>query len=148
MNNKPDIKKLAEMDGDELTAVLCRIAQPAANIFADPKVAEFFATGVEIRKNAPSMMVYMTQLAAAGAPVLLGDQHKEDIFEILAALKGVTKQEIRKQKGLQTMREIIHILMADADLMTFFRSYPEHNAPGDQVSDLQVRSAADGASAG
>lgn len=148
MNNKPDIKKLADMDGDELTVVLCRIAEPAANIFADPKVAEFFAAGVEIRKTAPSMMVYMTQLAAAGAPVLLGEQHKEDIFEILAALKGVTKQEIRKQKGLQTMREIIHILMADADLMTFFRFGAAHKAQGDQVGNLPVRPAADGASAG
>ncbi|MBR3797222.1 MAG: hypothetical protein IKK34_14520 [Clostridia bacterium] len=148
MKNVPEIKKLAELDGDEMATLLCRIAEPAANIFADPKTAEFFAAGVELRKTSPSMMVYMTQLAALGAPVLLGEKHREDIFEILAALKGRTKQEIRKQKGMQTMQEIIHILMSDADLMTFFRLGAAHEAPGDQVSDLQIRPAADGASAG
>lgn len=137
------MKKLSELNSVELATVLCKIAEPAANIFSDPAVSDFFAKAEEARKEAPNAMVFYARLVALGAPVILGDQRREDIFAILAAVRGVDVQVIREQPGMQTVQEVVQALMCDTDMMTFFRGRPKGQAERNQRGDLPVRSATD-----
>ena len=145
---KNEIKKLSEMTSEELAVALCKMAQPIADIFGDPDVAEFFSQGVKLREESPSQMVYMTRLVALAAPVILGEKHRNDVFAILAAIKGVEVEAVRDQPGMQTVNEVVQILMTDTDMMTFFRPRSARNSKINPGSNIQVRSTTDGAVAG
>lgn len=114
------MKKLSEMNTVEMTQVLCRIAEPAATLFADNSVADAFAEAVKAREAATNHMQFFTRCIAIFAPVIL-DRHRDEVFAILAAIKGVSVEEINAQPGMQTVREIVEMLTADQELTTFFR---------------------------
>lgn len=112
--------KLSEMNGEELSVCLCKIAEPLERIGFDEKTTETFQKIADLSKSGMNNIRQTSMMIGKFIPLLLGD-HREDTFAILAAINGKTVEEIRSQKGMQTIKELKNAL-ADPDLMDFFSS--------------------------
>lgn len=112
--------KLSEMNGEELSVCLCKIAEPLERIGSDKKTTEAFQEISNFIKSGMNNIQQTTMMIGKFVPLLLGD-HREDTFAILAAINDKTVEEIRSQNGMQTIKELKNAL-ADPDLMDFFTS--------------------------
>lgn len=140
------MKKISEMNGEELAITLCNLSEPAASLFGDPEVANMINAVGEIKETNP--LNYLAKTVGIFAPVILGDKHREDVFAILAVVRGVNVKVIREQNGLQTVREIVQLLFKDFDAMTFFRPAADRTAVEGEGNAVPVRTATDGEGAG
>lgn len=141
------MKKLSEMNSEELTVALCKLAEPAANLFGDPDVTDALQKMTEAKSECKTVMQLMAKAIGIFAPVLLGDKHRNDVFQIVAAVRGVDVKVIREQNGLQTVKEIVQLLIKDVDAMTFFRPDAHGETERGSGDAVQVREPADGAGA-
>lgn len=112
--------KLSEMNGEELSVCLCKIAEPIERIGFDKKTTAVFQEIADMSKDNMNNIQKASAMIGKYVPLLLGD-HREDTFAILAAINGKTVEEIRSQKGMQTIKELKNAL-ADPNLMDFFTS--------------------------
>lgn len=122
------MKKLAELNVDEMTLLMCRVAEPAGNLFADGAVIAAFVDVAKVLQEANFRLAGIAYFASKIIPVLLGDAHKEDTLAILAAFDGRPVDELRKQNGLKTMKGLYQIFMEDQDAINFFRPDEEVQA--------------------
>lgn len=119
------MKKIAEMTANELIAFICKIAGPAENLFSDGAVMESLKEMKErIPENATVETVF-SMFTAIMFPRLTGEAHKKDTFAILAALDGVSVEEIEGRNGLETMRDMFVVFVVDRDVETIFRPCAE-----------------------
>lgn len=132
--------KLSEMNGEELSVCLCKIAEPLERIGFDKKTTETFQEIADLSKSGMNNIQQTSMMIGKFVPLLLGD-HREDTFAILAAINNKTVEEIRSQKGMQTIKELKNAL-ADPDLMDFLRR-PCIRSESCNGGDLQARSTAD-----
>lgn len=112
--------KLSEMNGEELSVCLCKIAESIERIGFDEKTTETFQKIADLSKSGMNNIQQTSMMIGKFVPLLLGD-HREDTFAILAAINSKTVEEIRSQKGMQTIKELKDAL-SDPDLMDFFSS--------------------------
>lgn len=112
--------KLSEMNGEELSVCLCKIAEPLERIGFDKKTTETFQKIADLSKSGMNNIQKASAMIGKYVPLLLGD-HREDTFAILAAIDDKTVEEIRSQNGMQTIKELKDAL-TDPDLMDFFSS--------------------------
>ena len=108
--------KLSEMNTAEMAKALCILAAPVGNICSDDKLLRSIA---DAGRAGETMGAKVAELLPKVIPSLLGD-HFEDLVTILAALTGKTETAIRKQKGVETIRDIKECF--DKDLLDFFKS--------------------------
>lgn len=137
------MKKISEMNSVEFSRIMCMISAPAERLFSDPEVLSMLERMRDVLKesrNAP--FVFMARSAATVVPVLLGDGHRDDVFTIAAALKGVSIDEIRKQTGVQTIRDMWDIFTGDHELMTFFLPVQAVRSGEREAGSVQARDAA------
>lgn len=109
--------KLSEMNSDQLSACLCKIAPALESIGMDEKFSDALKRIADKDKDLKPAQQGAVMIGAF-VPMLLGD-HKDDTFAVLAALSGKTVKEIREQNGMQTIKEVKEAL-SDRDLMDFF----------------------------
>lgn len=122
------MKKLAEMNGNDMSDVLCAIAVPAGNIFSDGAVIDAFREMTkQLKPNAP-MLQSLGVFTATMVPVLLGKEHRYDTYAIMGMMTGKTAEEIAAQNGMATIRDLYAMLTQDVDLGEFFR--PDESRPG------------------
>lgn len=116
--------RLSELTTDQGLDVLCEISPYVNNIACDEGF--FSAIGKGIKTDG------MTKagLMLAGAerlnkliPILL-QTHRKDIYGILGAINGVSKEEIAAQNVLKTAMQIRDALK-DEELLGFFKSCAE-----------------------
>lgn len=138
MGKKP-IKKLSEMNSEELMVALCRLAEPAANLFGDPAVMDALHRLTEEKSSCDTMLQLMAKAVGIISPVILGEKHRDDVFQIVSAVRGVDVSVIRKQNGLQTVREIVQILFQDIDAIAFFRPDAQRKAKKSEGNAVQAR---------
>ena len=98
--------KLSEMNTDQMAKCMCELVEPAAEIMADEAVLKAVAGFANTK--AQSFLQIISSAATALVPLQLKN----------ACLKPAT--EIRKQKGLQTIKDVRECL--DQDLIDFFKS--------------------------
>lgn len=110
--------KLSEMNGEELSVCLCKIAESIERIGFDKKTTAVFQEIADLSKSGMNNIQQTSMMIGKFVPLLLGD-HREDTFAILAAINDKTVDEIRSQNGMQTIKELKNAL-ADPDLMDFF----------------------------
>ena len=109
--------KISEMNTNQAADVLVRIADPASNIMHDKKVfdmLEKLATG-----NDSSPVKFFADNLTMVVTVLLKD-HRNDVFEIVAALSEKTVEEVGNQNIKTTVFDIKESF--DKDLLDFFGS--------------------------
>lgn len=122
------MRKIAEMTMDELTLALCQMAEPASNIMSDGAVSEAFVEmGKKLNKKA-SLLQNIAVFTSVLVPVLLGEKHRDDTYAVLAALEGVTVEEIRKQNGIRTVKDLFEVFMINKQTVAAFRADPEVRA--------------------
>lgn len=109
--------KLSEMNTDQMAKCMCELVEPAAEIMADEAVSKAVA-GFDNTKD-QSFLQMIGSAATALVPLLL-KTHYTALVTVLSAMTGKTVAVIRKQKGLQTIKDVRECL--DQDLIDFFKS--------------------------
>ena len=115
------MKKISQMNTDELGAFLCEVAEPVSNLVTDAVVIEALTDMARKMQGNKSMFVVFGLFSSTVIPIMLGKNHKEDTYKILAAVSGKTVDEIRSQNGLKTAKEVWELLMTDRDMGDMFR---------------------------
>lgn len=108
--------KLSEMSTADMAKALCKMAAPAGRLCADVKMMRCIA---EAGKGKETLAEKLAALMPEVIPALLGE-HFDDLVTILSALTGKDEEAIRRQKGVETIRDISECL--DGDLLDFFKS--------------------------
>lgn len=113
------MRKLSDLGTDECMDVLCTIA-PSIQAIVDDK--DIMSTlGKAVNKNgltaAGVLMAAASKLVGA-APVLF-KTHREDVYNIISSVGGVTVDEVKSQNMLDTMQQMKEILQ-DKPLLDFF----------------------------
>lgn len=115
------MKKLAEMNTDELSVCLCKAAEPIANLMMDNEVTEAFVELAKKMDENKNMVCVFGSFVSVIVPALLGERHRNDTYALLAAVSGRTVAEIRKQNGFVTAKEVWQLFMTDVDMGSMFR---------------------------
>lgn len=105
--------KLGDMSTVEMGKALCQIAPAIERIVEDPKFTELMRPKKEEERQT------VAHILAVMAPVLL-DSHLDDTLTVLSVLTGKKVTELRKQKGTQTIKDIMQCM--DKDIVDFFTS--------------------------
>ena len=123
------MRKLSELKAVELDKCICEMAYPAERLFRDAAVRTALDDMTKaIGDNATvetAMSCYMTILH----PVLCGEAHRGDTYAILAALDGVTAEEIAERNGIEVMRYVFRTFVLEKDVPAIFR--PRYEARGE-----------------
>lgn len=102
--------KLAEMNTEQMAKALCEMAPAVGRIMDDEDVKTALDDGK--KENAA-----LSQLVGKIIPALL-DRHFDDVLTVLSVLTGKSKAVIRKQKGGDTIKDVMNCL--DTDVIDFF----------------------------
>lgn len=111
--------KLSEMTTGQAADAMILIAEPVANISADPQVTSALSNYSKAQKSGKTVAETFGKIIGKLAPVLLKD-HRADIYAVLSVLTGKTAVEIDGQKITQTIADLKACW--DGDLADFFKS--------------------------
>lgn len=109
--------KLSEMNTDQMAKCMCELVEPAAEIMADEAVMKAV---VELDNMKDQSFLQIISSAARVLVPLLLKTHYTALVTVLSAMTGKPVAVIRKQKGLQTIKDVRECL--DQDLIDFFNS--------------------------
>lgn len=122
------MKKLSEMNAVELSAAICKMAEPASRLVEDERVFDVMRGMAEKLKEAKipikGIAVFLTTLV----PVLLGDTHRNDTLEILAAVSGEDPEALKRKNGILVAKQLYSLMMEDTDALRAFRPDQEARA--------------------
>ena len=111
--------KLSEMSTGEMADVLVQIAEPVANIAADPKITAALDGYSKAQKSGKTVAETFGKMIGKLAPALL-QTRRNDVYVILSVLTGKTIAEIDAQKFTQTVSDVKACW--DSELLDFFKS--------------------------
>lgn len=122
------MRKIAEMNTDEMAIAICQMAEPVSNIMSDGMVSDAFVEmSKKLNKNS-TLLQNIAVFTSVLVPVLLGEKHRNDTYAVLAALEGTTVENIRKQNGIKTAKDLFDVFMANKETTTIFRPDQEVRA--------------------
>ena len=115
------MKKISEMTACEISVCLCKIAEPAEKLLSDSAVIEAldgFRNAIPEKVSvATAFSLFTTMLV----PKLMDKKHQKDVYSILAAIDGVTVEDVQKRNGLETVRDMFVVFAMERDVETIFR---------------------------
>lgn len=115
--------KISELTTERAADVLCEVSIYALNILSDKELLASLRMqleGTDGDRTKAELIAIASEKVAELIPLLL-KKHKDDVFGIVAAVNGLTLEQVRKQKIIATanaVREMAH----DKDLIDFFKS--------------------------
>lgn len=109
--------KISQMTTDQAADVLVRIAEPATNLMHDEEFYKMLEK-VANSQDASPIKFLADNLTAIVTAFL--KNHKQDVFEVVAALSEKTSSDVANQKITETIKDIKDCL--DGDLIDFFGS--------------------------
>lgn len=113
------MRKLSDLGTDECLDVLCAIAPSIQAIVEDKDIMTALGKAID-KKGLTKAGVLMTAASKlVGAVPLLFKAHREDVYNILSSVGGVTVEEVKAQNVLDTMQQLKEILQ-DKPLLDFF----------------------------
>lgn len=115
--------KISELTTDRAADVLCEISIYALNILSDKELLTALRTqidGTSGDSTKAELIAIASEKIAELIPLLL-KKHKNDVFGIVAAVNGLTLEQVRKQKIITTANAIKEMAQ-DKDLIDFFKS--------------------------
>ena len=114
--------KISELSTDKGLDVLCEIAEPLGAIVTDAALLDALKEKLVAGENATK-----AELVSAGLkrisnlmPIIL-KTHRDDVYAIVAAINGVTADDIRKQNFIKTAMDIRDVVN-DKAFKDFFSS--------------------------
>ena len=75
-----------------------------------------------------SVLAMFGMFVSVVVPTLLGEKHRDDTYALLAAVSGVSVDEVKKQNGFKTAKDVWSIFMTDVDMASMFRDGDEARA--------------------
>ena len=126
--------KLSDIKGDRTLDVVADLISPVCNIAADKEVTIFqrmvLPAGADPRQ-------FTIQRIQKQIPLLLR-RHKQDVCEILAAIKGMLVDEYKNALNLGTLAADLLELVSDEDFTAFFSSaQTEESASGSAPENIK-----------
>lgn len=115
--------KISELTTERAADVLCEVSIYALNILSDKELLASLRMqleGTDGDSTKAEMIAVASEKIAELVPLLL-KKHKDDVFGIVAAVNGLTLEQVRQQKVIKTMTAIKEMAQ-DKDLIDFFRS--------------------------
>ena len=115
--------KISELTTERAADVLCEVSIYALNILSDNELIASLRMqldGTDGDRTKAEMIAIASEKVAELVPLLL-KKHKDDVFGIVAAVNGLTLEQVRRQKIIKTMNAIKEMAQ-DKDLIDFFRS--------------------------
>ena len=115
--------KISELTTERAADVLCEVSIYALNILSDKELIASLRMqleGTDGDRTKAELIAIASEKIAELIPLLL-KKHKDDVFGIVAAVNGLTLEQVRQQKIIKTMTAIKEMAQ-DKDLIDFFRS--------------------------
>lgn len=115
--------KISELTTERAADVLCEVSIYALNILSDKELLASLhmqLEGTDGDSTKAELIAVASEKIAELVPLLL-KKHKDDVFGIVAAVNGLTLEQVRQQKIIKTMTAIKEMAQ-DKDLIDFFRS--------------------------
>lgn len=115
--------KISKLTTERAADVLCEVSIYALNILSDKELLASLRMqleGTDGDRTKAEMIAIASEKVAELIPLIL-KKHKDDVFGIVAAINGLTLEQVRKQKIIKTMTAIKEMAQ-DKDLIDFFRS--------------------------
>ena len=108
--------RISDMTTEQLAPVLCELAVPVSDIATDDSTLESLKSVANGKSNISQLGAFVREII----PLLL-KTHFESTCKIIAILTGKKLEEVKKQKGLQTISDAVSVF--DDDFMDFFKSF-------------------------
>ena len=115
--------KISELTTERAADVLCEVSIYALNILSDKELLASLRMQIDGKdgdSTKAELIAVASEKIAELIPLLL-KKHKDDVFGIVAAVNGLTLEQVRQQKIIKTMTAIKEMAQ-DKDLIDFFRS--------------------------
>lgn len=115
--------KISELTTERAADVLCEVSIYALNILSDKELIASLRMqleGTDGDRTKAEMIAIASEKVAELIPLIL-KKHKDDVFGIVAAVNGLTLEQVRQQKIIKTMTAIKEMAQ-DKDLIDFFKS--------------------------
>jgi hypothetical protein len=115
--------KISELTTERAADVLCEVSIYALNILSDKELLASLRMqleGTDGERTKAELIAIASEKVAELVPLLL-KKHKDDVFGIVAAVNGLTLEQVRQQKIIKTMNAIKEMAQ-DKDLIDFFKS--------------------------
>lgn len=115
--------KISELTTERAADVLCEVSIYVLNILSDKELIASLRMqldGTDGDRTKAEMIAIASEKVAELIPLLL-KKHKHDVFGIVAAVNGLTLEQVRQQKIIKTMSAIKEMAQ-DKDLIDFFKS--------------------------
>lgn len=115
--------KISELTTERAADVLCEVSIYALNILSDKELLASLRMqleGTDGDRTKAEMIAIASEKVAELVPLLL-KKHKDDVFGIVAAVNGLTLEQVRQQKIIKTMNAVKEMAQ-DKDLIDFFKS--------------------------
>lgn len=135
------MKKLSELNAEELSDVLCEIVEPMGRLMDDEAVVECFGALADLIKESTTTMMFMLQCVRYASPVFLSEEHRKDTFAVIAGLKRTTVKAVSEQPGSELIMDVVSMIIGDGGLLKMFRGGKTKHAEAHPVDTVQVRSA-------
>lgn len=115
--------KISELTTERAADVLCEVSIYALNILSDKELLASLRMqldGADGDRTKAELIAIASEKIAELIPLLL-KKHKDDVFGIVAAVNGLTLEQVRKQKIIATANAVKEMAQ-DKDLIDFFKS--------------------------
>lgn len=115
--------KISELTTERAADVLCEVSIYALNILSDKELLASLRMqlkGTDGDSTKAELIAVASEKIAELVPLLL-KKHKDDVFGIVAAVNGLTLEQVRQQKIIKTMNAVKEMAQ-DKDLIDFFKS--------------------------
>ena len=122
------MRKLSDLGTDECMDVLCVIAPSIQGIVDDKDIVSTLGKAVDKKGMTTAGVLMAAASKLVGAVPMLFKTHREDVYNILSSVGGVTVDEVKSQNMLDTMQQIKEILQ-DKPLLDFF-GWSKRGDPG------------------
>ena len=118
--------RLSSLTTDKAVDVLCAITPHAASISGDAELSAALKEKIGTGASIAEIYLHGSQTIAKVVPILL-QNHRDDVFSILAILNESTVEAVREQNVMVTVAQIKELLQ-DKDLLNFFKSQQPEGA--------------------
>lgn len=108
--------RLSDIKGERVFDVIADIIEPALSIASDKEASRLFRA--EKLPDGMTAEQFAMDKAKRCVPVLMRN-HRDDLISILAALKGVGKDEYAKSLDMTSLVRDLYEMMTDEDLRAF-----------------------------
>lgn len=122
------MKKISEMNATELSLAICKMAKPASRLVDDERVFDAMREMAERLKDAKSPIKGIAVFLTTLVPVLLGDDHRSDTLEIIAAVSGEDPETLKRKNGIAVAKQLYSLMMEDTEALRAFRPDQEGRA--------------------